>query len=204
MMPTTVRRLDRHRIGTRSLPAMLMRTCLQIVVLAAFALPGHACEPSGEPWFELEVEAAEYAGPDRTLRVALHDDGCAAIRRPAFHRAPGEFRLTVDGPTRQQLALLAGAPELRGFDAAALHADLAQRLATDGRGEVFEVHDAALYRLTLRDAARPLRLESIAVLEYAERFPGVDGLTQFAGVIELAHAIADHPGARPIDAARQP
>lgn len=170
-----------------------MRSPLPIALLAFVTLPAVACEPNGEPWFALEVEAAEYAGPDRTLRVALHDNGCAAVRRPAFHRAPGEYRLTVDIATRQQLALLAGAPALRGFDPAEVRSAFARRLATgdEGKGELFEVHDAATYRLRLRDGVETRRIEFSAVPEHAERFPGVEGLAEFAAAVELAYDIAN-------------
>ncbi len=183
-----------------------MRRRLPLALLAAFALPAAACEPIGEPWVELEVEAAEYAGPDRTLRVALHDNGCAAVRRPAFHRAPGEYRGSVDATTRQQLALLAGAPALRGFDPATARSAFAQRLAAggDGKGELFEVHDAATYRLLLRDGGQPRRIEFGAVLEYAERFPDVAGLADFAALVGLAHAVANRDDLERVASGAQP
>lgn len=181
---------------------MPMRACLLIALSAAFATPAVACEPVGEPWLDLEVEAAEYAGPDRTLRVALYDNGCAAVRRPAFHRAPGEYRLMVDTATRRQLALLAGEPALRSFEPAAVVGRIGQRMAD--QGALFEVHDAAAYRLALRDGTTRRQIDFAAVPEYAGRFPGTEGLAEFAALVDAAHDLANRTDARMVDAGAQP
>jgi len=174
----------------------LLTSALGLLVLATTA---SACEPAGEPWLELRITASEYAGADRTMRVALHDNDCAAIRRPAYFRSPGEYRLVIDVASRERFAQLAAAPALASFDAQAVRAGVAQRLAgRDGEPDaLFEVADAGRFELFLRDAAGRRELRFDGVPQFAEHFPDVAGLAEFNAVVDAAHALANHQDMRP-------
>lgn len=167
--------------------------------LLLFAGGASACEPAGEPWLDLRITASEYAGADRTLRVALHDNGCAAIRRPAYFRSPGEYRLAIDAASRERFSRLASSPALRAFDGPAVRAGVAQRLVgRDGEPDaLFEVADAGRFELFLRDAGGRRELRFDGVPQYAERFPDLPALAEFNAVVDAAHALIDHPDMRP-------
>ncbi len=179
---------------------LLLSAALGLILVAETA---KACEPQGEPWLELRITASEYAGADRTFRVALHDNGCANIRRPAYFRSPGDYRLRLDATSRERFARLAASPALASFDTLAIRAGVAQRLAgRNGAADtLFEVADAGRFELILRDAGGRKELQFDGVPQFAERFPDLPGITDFNAVIEAAHALAGHPDLRPAAAA---
>lgn len=178
----------------------LLTPALGLLFLATSA---GACEPQGEPWLDLRITASEYAGADRTLRVALHDNGCAEIRRPAYFRSPGDYRLLLDAVSRERFAQLAASPALAGFDAQNVRAGVAHRLAgADGQAdELFEVADAGHFELRLREAGGVRELQFDGVPQYAERFPDLPALADFNAIVEAAHGLAGHPELQPAPAA---
>jgi len=180
-----------------------MRACLSsALVLLLVATTANACEPQGEPWLELQITASEYAGADRTLRVALHDNHCAEIRRPAYFVAPGNYRLLLDAASRERFAQLAASPELATFDAQGLRAGVAQRLAgNNGDADLlFEVADAGRFELVLRDTTGRKQLQFDGVPQFAERFPDLPGLADFNALVEAAHALANRADLQPVAA----
>ncbi|MGQ0800065.1 MAG: hypothetical protein ACT4NL_08150 [Pseudomarimonas sp.] len=175
---------------------VLLSVALGLLLLAETT---SACELQGEPWLELRITASEYAGADRTLRVALHDNGCAHIRRPAYFRSPGDYRVVMDAASRDRFAQLASSPALATFDAQAIRAGIAQRMAgNDGAADtLFEVADAGRFELMLRDGGRYKQLQFDGVPQFAERFPDLPGITDFNAVVAAAHVLAEHPQLRP-------
>lgn len=177
-----------------------MRTHLTFAFcLLLLATSSDACEPVGAPWLELRITASEYAGADRTFKLALHDNGCAAVHRPAYFRAPGAYRLTLGAADHQRFAELASSPALLAFDAQAVRAGMAQRLrgSANEPAELFEVADAGLFELILKDADGRRVLQFDGVPQYAERFPDIPGLADFSDVVDAAHALAARQDLRP-------
>jgi hypothetical protein len=168
--------------------------------LLLLATTTSACETVGTPWLELRITASEYAGADRTFAIALHDNGCAAILRPAYFRSPGAYRLPLDAADRQRFAELASTPALRTFDAQAIRAGMAQRLSgnADQPAELFEVADAGRFELILHDLDGRRVLQFDGVPQYAERFPDIPELADFNAVVDAAHALATRQHLRPV------
>lgn len=130
---------------------------------------------------ELVVTSDRGDAFDRSFRLRVHADGCLALRRPAFHREPGEHAGLLDPAALQAVRALAARPELAVIDPAAALARAQAEFAQDQPGaagraappRATHVSHPTWYRLRLFDGggglAHELRMESI--LQHADLHP---------------------------------
>lgn len=177
------------------------------LLLCAFGTVCLACEPSGQPEMRLEVTAAEFASAqhsDRTLIVEIHDNRCAAVKRPQFWREAGTYAVAVSPALHDSLAAQASALVSGKASSATLKAEiqrLRERRAKDGSLEVFEVSDADQYSLLIWRNGAPQRLDVESAKQWAEAFPGSAPLTAFDALREALQQLATDPAAVALRAA---
>lgn len=136
---------------------------------------------------ELRVTSDRGEGFDRLHRIRVYADGCVTVRRPPFHRAPGEFSARVDAahlaPLRQRLS----APALRAIDPQqALHeAQSALQARGKAQGELRRTYIShpTGYVLRLGDAANAVELKAESIFQQAELHPQSEGLALLAETI---------------------
>lgn len=181
-----------------------------VLALAALLLHGAsvACEPSGNPQLRLELTASPLAGgsaSERTLTVELHDNHCAAVRRPAFWREPGTFAVPVAAEVGAAMTARA-AGLLRSKTSSDSLRDEVERLrerpAKDGSIEVHEVSDPDLYRLWVWQGGTPRRIELEAALQWAAAFPQSRSLAAFDALRDGLQRIAIDGSAAPMSPGR--
>ncbi|MCG6116804.1 MAG: hypothetical protein MEQ07_01215 [Aquimonas sp.] len=187
----------------RSAPC-LPRLLLVSVLLAA-ACPAAACagaqQAPAPTLVELLATSDRGDAFDRSFRVRVHSDGCLALRRPAFHREPGEHVGTLDAAALQGVQSLAAQPALRAIDPAAALVRAQLAFAQAGLAEVGAdappratfVSHPTWYRLRFFDAAgevtHELRMESI--LQHAELHPQDPQLATLAAAVRQLLELAE-------------
>jgi hypothetical protein len=100
LLPSTI------AAGARLLQALLMLAPLQATA---------SCAADDPPLLSLQVVNDHVRSVDRSLQIRLHESGCVAIRRPGFHREPGQFTGAVKGEQLATLTALAGSESLRAM-----------------------------------------------------------------------------------------
>ena len=150
------------------------------------------CAADRDPLLTLTVTAgAAVVVDDRQLIVQVHDDGCIALHRPAFHRDAGDYRLQLSAADWQTLRQQIDA--LRSFDATKARTDLVNkqgRYRKDGAAAIMEVVDADHFELTWRNGSKQARADWSGVHADAEQFPEIVALAQLSRTIANLQALA--------------
>lgn len=175
----------------RSLACPFRVALAALLLLAPHTALG--CGDAAPVEIELRITSDRGEGFDRLHRIRVHADGCVAVRRPPFHREPGEFSARVDAerlaPLRQRLS----DPALRATDPqrALIRAqsDLQARSAAQGELRRTYVSHPTGYvlRLGMGDEAVDLKVESI--FQQAELYPGSTDLVRLAEAIRQVMAL---------------
>jgi hypothetical protein len=157
---------------------------LMTIVLPTRAAP--PCETAGSPSLSVLVEPGEMAGIDRNLMVALYANGCVSVRLPSHYRRAGRYLLLATPAEQATLAQLSSQPELRGFSAAAVNAEIAAANRSSAQESFFYVADADRFTVRIRDAAsgKLTTLQYEGATQYAERYPDIVALKQLANTID--------------------
>lgn len=157
-------------------PFLHLRIPAALAALLMIAAPAvWACSASVPVEIELRVMSDRGEGFDRLHRIRVHADGCVAVRRPPFHRAPGEFSAQVDAarlaPLRQRVA----DPVLRAIDPQRALADAQSALQARGRaeGELRRTHVShpTGYVLRLASGGETIEIKAESIFQQAELHP---------------------------------
>jgi hypothetical protein len=163
-----------------------------VLALPLWMTAGHACEGIGEPFVNLRVTPTELAQIDRTLTVAVHDNGCVHIHRPAHYRDPGSYRLALATGERETLQSALLAPSMLDFDVNAVRVQIDALAAGRGVGdkpELFAVHDADRYELEIGAADAPVIVWH-GLYPYAEHYPEVQPLQELRALVDQLQQLA--------------
>ncbi len=154
-------------------------------LLALFVIaPATAC-PSDRPTvLSLMVVPGEIRGVEHVLHVAVQDDGCLRVRRPAYWREPGRFGGVLAQPALRASQATSQMRLLAGFDGEKVATELAA--LEDARGEAFAVLGADRYVLRWTDdSGRGHEAAFSGVFQYAERYPDRADLAAFAALVSM-------------------
>lgn len=186
-------------LGTVLLLAGLFGACL-----AQAAVP---CAATAEPAMELRVVATALAPElDRSLVVAVFDDGCVRVHRPAYRRDAGDFRLDLAPAALETLKRATGQPALQTFDTKRIRADLvaAQSKRTTGQGQPQRDSepDADRYELRWRDGAKRGSAAWNGLPYAAKTAPDNAALQAFAAAASALQALSERSDAQRIAGGR--
>lgn len=166
-----------------------------LLLLASHAALG--CGDAEPVEIELRITSDRGEGFDRLHRIRVHADGCVAVRRPPFHREPGEFRARVDAerlaPLRQRLS----DPALRAINPqrALAQAQSALQARSAAEGELRRTYvshpTGYVLRVGTGDEAVDLKVESI--FQQVELYPGSTDLLRLAEAIREVMALDTLP-----------
>lgn len=142
---------------------------------------------------ELRVTSDRGEGFDRLHRVRVYADSCVEVRRPPFHRQPGEFSARIDAarlaPLRQRLS----APALRAIDPqqAVQEAQSALQARGKAQGELRRTYIShpTGYVLRLGDGADAVELKAESIFQQAELHPQSEALALLAETIREVLAL---------------
>jgi hypothetical protein len=130
------------------------------------------------------VVPGEIRGVEHVLHVAVQDDGCLRVRRPAYWREPGRFGGVLAQPALRASQATSQMRLLAGFDGEKVATELAA--LEDARGEAFAVLGADRYVLRWTDdSGRGHETAFSGVFQYAERYPDRADLAAFAALVSM-------------------
>jgi len=165
-----------------------------LILLAGLPLDrALACEPEGKAVLSLRVTPGELAEPRRTLAVTVFENDCVQVRRPVHYRNAGLYRFGIEAAERAGLETLRREPALREFDAKTVLSkvsDLQQGRGEGGSRELFEVHDADHYVLSLQDADGERVIRFDAVFQYSDHYPELAELKAMAALVDRLQGLA--------------
>ena len=177
------------------LPAMSVARRLLLCVLSLLpwsAIAASPCAADRDPLLTLTVSAgAAVVVEDRALIVAVGDDGCIALHRPAFHRDAGDYRLQLSAADWQTLRQQIDA--LGNVDATKARMDVVAKQARyrkDGAAAIIEVVDADHFELTWRNGSKRTRANWSGIHADAEQFPEIVALAQLSSTIAILQTLA--------------
>ncbi len=173
-----------HAFPLRAVLAALLLSTSQLAI---------GCGQDSPVEIELRVTSDRGEGFDRLHRIRVHADGCVAVRRPPFHRVPGEFSAPIDAarlaPLRQRLS----DPALRALDPQRALAEAQASLQAHGRasGELRRtyVSHPTGYALRLGTGDDAVELMAESIFQQAELYPGSTDLAQLAETIREVIAL---------------
>lgn len=172
----------------------LARTILGLLV---FCLSSHdafaACADASPVVVDLRVTSDRGEGFDRLHRIRVFANACVEVRRPPFHREPGEFSALLAEERLHALSRMAADPALRTLDPQrALH-DAETVYSTRGRaaGELRRtyVSHPTGYVLRLNEGGEVVELKLDSVFQHAELHPESAALASFASAISQVLAL---------------
>lgn len=166
----------------------LMRTIVGLLVFL-LSLPDAlaACANGSTAMIDLRVTSDRGEGFDRLHRIRVFADGCVEVRRPRFHREPGEFSAMLANESLRALARIASDPALRTLDPE--HALREAEAALSARGKAAgELHRTYVshptgYVLRLNEGDEVVELKLESVFQHAELHPESAALASFAGAV---------------------
>ncbi len=179
-------------------PWLLLLACLAAPVEAA-----RACADDSRPLLELRVTSDRGEGFDRVHRIRVSVDGCVSVRRPPFHRAPGEFIARLDEAGLAGLRARAADPVLRAIDPvqALDEARAAMEAHALAEGALMRTHvshpTGYVLRLWQDDEVVEIKAESI--FQQAELHPRSAELERLAEAIREVLALDALPELTPAD-----
>lgn len=162
-----------------------------IVGLLLFSLPltcaFAGCADSSPAVVDLRVASDRGEGFDRLHRIRVFADGCVEVRRPPFHREPGEFSAMLAEEQLHALSRMAADPALRALDPErALHeAETALGARGKAAGELRRtyVSHPTGYVLRLNEGGEIVELKLDSVFQQAELHPESAALASFANAV---------------------
>lgn len=163
-----------------STPTVIARLLHVLLALAPLQVVA-SCAADDLPLLSLQVVNDHVRSPDRSLHIRLHQSGCVAIRRPGFHREPGQFSGLVKGEQLAALIQVADSESLRAMQAEAVLA-------------AAEVQARARAAVGAAPVKHYISHPTIYVLEFHGRQPGqlrFDSVFQYEGFYPDAPAVAE-------------
>lgn len=142
---------------------------------------------------ELRVTSDRGEGFDRLHRVRVYADSCVEVRRPPFHRAPGEFSARVDAARLAPLRRRLSDPALRAIDPqqAVQEAQSALQARGKAQGELRRTYisHATGYVLRLGEGADAVELKAESIFQQAELHPQSEALALLAETVREVLAL---------------
>jgi hypothetical protein len=190
-----------------TLRSRLRRCCVSAIALAGLALSlaapaAEPCQTNAPVWLTLTITAGALApGMDRDTVVRLHANGCAVVRRPAYLRGAGDYRVALDAAAMKSLRGSATAESLRRFDAKQVRLELSTLQKSGNaqqpsdRSGLFFVLDADRYELRWQEGTAEGSASWDGLPDYAKAYPEVAALQAFAEVAASLQAIAQRSDA---------
>ena len=184
-----------------------MRGLLGFWLLVGSGIAGaQSCPDTAPPWIELEVFASELAEHGPVRRVEVHASGCVEVTYGKFDVRAGKRTLDLRGHEVAELASALAVSGVRGFDARAVRAEIAdvqrlRRQLSPSAFDVFTVACADIHRLTIREDGAVHTAAWAGLVPYAQRYREVAALDGFARFAQRLEALGEAgPATAPEDA----
>lgn len=177
----------------------LVRTIIGLLAFA-LSLPDAfaACAKGATALIDLRVTSDRGEGPDRLHRIRVFADGCVEVRRPRFHREPGEFSAMLTTEQLRAVSRIASDPAVRALDPEQALRAAETALGARGRaaGELRRtyVSHPTGYVLGLNQGGEIVELKLDSVFQQAELHPESAALAAFATVVSDVLALDALPG----------
>jgi len=178
------------------------------LLLASLAAPAEAalaCVENAKPLLELRVTSDRGEGFDRVHRIRVSVDGCVSVRRPSFHRGPGEFSARLEESGLAALRARAADPGLRAIDPVqaldAARAEMEARGRAEGTLVRTHVSHPTGYLLRLWQDEELVELKAESIFQQAELHPQSAELERLAEAIREVLALDALPGLARVDSA---
>jgi hypothetical protein len=175
---------------------LLVRLLQALLVLAPLQATA-SCAADDPPLLSLQVVNDHVRSVDRSLRIHLHQSGCVAIRRPGFHRAPGQFRGVVKGEQLATLTHVAGSESLRAMQAEAVLA-AAEAEATASRAAGIPpikryISHPTVYVLDFH-GRQPAQMRFDSVFQFEAFYPEAPAVAEAARAVRAMLALDELDG----------
>jgi hypothetical protein len=170
---------------------------LHAVLLLAPLQATASCAMEDPPLLSLRVVNDHVRSEDRSLHIRLHESGCVTIRRPGFHRAPGQFSGVVKGEQMAMLMQVTGSESLRTMRAdAVLAAAEAEATASRAAGTAPLKHYVSHPTVYVLDfhGRKPDQLRFDSVFQYEVFYPDAPAVAEAAQAVRAMLALDDLDG----------